>query len=59
MISAVLQSRLAEAQWDAEEARLAGDAEALLDALQREDEARTAQQQLSDPAWLRALETEM
>lgn len=59
MISAVINSRLAAAQWDAEEARLAGDAAALLDAVQREDELRETQRQLADPEWLKTLETEM
>lgn len=59
MISAVLQSRLADARWDAEEARLAGDPIAMLEAFEREHEVLAAQERLVDPAWLRALETAM
>ena len=59
MISAVLESRLREAGWDAETARVNGDAEALLEAIQTADELRAEKARLADPAWVEALATEM
>jgi len=59
MISAVIQGRLRDAEWDAEIARESGDTGALLDAIAAAEELRTQQARLDDPAWLRALETEM
>ena len=59
MISAILESRLREAEWDAETARVMGDACALLEAIQTADELRAEKARLADPAWSEALATEM
>jgi hypothetical protein len=59
MISAVLQSKIKDAVWDAEIARQSGDTMAMLDAITLADELRAQQARLDDPAWLKALQTEM
>lgn len=59
MISAVLQARIHDAEWDAEIARQTGDTGGMLDAIAAAEELRTQQAGLDDPEWLRALETEM
>lgn len=58
-ISAVLQSKIKDAEWDAEFARQSGDTAALLDAITAADELRAQQARLDDPAWMTALQTEM
>lgn len=58
-ISAVIQGRLRDAEWDAEIARASGDTGALLDAIATAEDLRAQQARLDDPAWLNALQTEM
>lgn len=58
-ISSVLQSKIKDAEWDAEIARQSGDTMAMLDAITAADELRGHQARLDDPAWLKALQPEM
>lgn len=55
----MLESRIRDADWDAEVARVSGNTGALLDAIATAEELRAQRERLSDPAWLKALETEM
>lgn len=58
-ISAILEGKIREAEWDAEEARLRGDTGALLDAISTWEALKEQRTRLADPAWMTALETEM
>lgn len=58
-ISAVIQNRLRDAEWDAEIARESGDTGAMLDAIAAAEELRTQQARLGEAEWLKAQETEM
>lgn len=59
MISAVLEGRLRDAEWDAEIARQCGDTGGLLDAVAEIELIHEQRARLSDVGWLEALETEM
>lgn len=59
MISAILESRLQAAEWDAECARVAGDMGRLLDAVAEIELLNAERARLSDVSWLEALRTEM
>ena len=59
MISAVLEGRLRDAEWDAEIARQCGNTAGLLDAVSEIELINEQRARLSDVGRLDALETEM
>lgn len=58
-ISAVIQGKIRDAEWDAEIARQSGDTVGLLDAIAAIEELQGMTQRLDDTDWLKALESEM